>query len=66
MVDIYAKVFNSKQIKIGYDSKLNLDLDKMYSSITKKVSMILFANPNSPTGTVIDHKNVIKILKLYN
>lgn len=64
MVDIYAKVFNSKQIKIGYDSKLNLNLDKMYSSITKKVSMILFANPNSPTGTVIDHKNVIKILKL--
>lgn len=64
MVDIYSKLFGVKQIKIGYDSNLNLNIKKLLASISKKVSLIIIANPNSPTGTLIDEKDIIKILKL--
>jgi len=63
MVDVYAKIFNTKQIKIKFDNNLNLNLNKFLNLINKKVSMIMFANPNSPTGTIIDSKNIVKILK---
>jgi len=63
MVDVYSKLFMAQQIKIGFDNKLKLDLKKMLNSINKKVSMIIFANPNSPTGTIINEKDIIEILK---
>ena len=63
MVDIYCKIFNTKQIKIGYDNKLRIDLKKLFKSINYKTCLIVIANPNSPTGTIIDEKNIEKILK---
>ena len=32
-------------------------------SINKNVSMIMFANPNSPTGTILQNHEIIKVLK---
>ena len=62
MVDIYCKIFKTKQIKIGYDSELKLNLSHLLSSIDKNTSLIVIANPNSPTGTVLDNKSIDKIL----
>ena len=56
MVDVYAKVFETNQIKIGYDKNLILDYSKILKSIDKSISMIMLANPNSPTGTIIYKK----------
>lgn len=64
MVNIYSKIFKVKQSKIGYDTKLKLNLGKFHSLLKKKISLVIFANPNSPTGTIIDTKEVIKILKI--
>ena len=66
MVDVYAKLFNLKNISIGYDKNLNLNFQKLYKSINKKISLIVLANPNSPTGTEIKHGEMIKILKKSN
>lgn len=66
MVDIYCKIFNTKQIKIGYDNKLRIDLKKLFKSINYKTCLIVIANPNSPTGTIIDEKNIEKILQKAN
>ena len=41
---------------------LNL-ITKSFLSITKKISLIILANPNSPTGTIIDHQIMLRILK---
>ena len=64
MVEIYSKTHSLKQIKIGYDSDLNLDLDFLYKKINSKISLIILANPNSPTGTIIEERNLTKILNL--
>ncbi len=66
MVDIYCKIFNTKQIKIGFDEKLNLKIDDLISSINKQVCLIVIANPNSPTGTIISEKNIDIIIKKAN
>ena len=57
MVEVYSNLFKLKNIKIGYDYKLNLDFKKFYKNLNKKISLVVIANPNSPTGTVIDEKN---------
>ncbi len=64
MVNVYSKLFEAKQTKIGFDSDLNLELDKLLNSIKKSTVLIIIANPNSPTGKSIEEKQIIKILNL--
>ena len=66
MVDIYSKIFNLRQLKVGYDKNLKLDYNKFYNFLKKKISLVVFANPNSPTGTLMEKKEILKILKITN
>jgi len=62
MVDIYCKVFKTKQVKIGYNEKLELDINHLKKSIDKKTCLIIIANPNSPTGSLIKEKDLEAII----
>ena len=62
MVNVYCSLYNLNPIKIGYNNKLILDTEKLLKSISKKISLIVLANPNSPTGTIIKDKIIIKIV----
>lgn len=66
MVEVYSKLFNIKQIKINYDKNFNLEISKLLKKINKNISLIVLANPNSPTGTIIERNLIIKILKKSN
>lgn len=66
MIDIYSKLYQLNQIKIKYDKNLNLDVAKILKNINKKICLIVIANPNSPTGTVIEKSQLIKIIKKAN
>jgi histidinol-phosphate aminotransferase len=66
MVNVYCGIYNLRQIKINYDKNLNLNYKKLIKNISKKVSLIILANPNSPTGTIIDHTIMLEILKKTN
>ena len=48
MVDVYCKLYNLKPIKITYNKDLILNYQKLLKSISKKISLIILANPNSP------------------
>ena len=63
MVDVYCGLYSAKKIKIGYDSNLNLDIDKLIEAINEKVSLLVIANPNSPTGTYISNDILEGILR---
>jgi len=63
MVDVYTKMFEASPIRIGFDENLDLNLDLLFESINK-IDLIYLANPNQPTGTVINNKIIIDILRI--
>ena len=56
MVEVYVKLNNLKKKGVGYDKNLKLKLNELFKHINNKVALITLANPNSPTGTVINKK----------
>ena len=66
MIGVYVNLYNLKSIEIGYDKNLNLDVSKLLKNINKKIKLIILANPNSPTGTIIKKELMRKILKKSN
>ncbi len=66
MVDVYTKLYNLNNIQIGYDKKLNLNKKKLFDNLKKSVSLVILANPNSPTGTIIDKKTLLSIISKCN
>ena len=66
MVDIYSKIAGAKKININYDKKLNLNINYLIKSINRSISLIVIANPNSPTGTLISKFDLEKIIKKAN
>ena len=63
MVEIYCQLYNAQQIKIKYNSKLELDVENLLTKIESDVSLLIIANPNSPTGTIIPREVIQLILK---
>lgn len=66
MLDVYCKIAGAKKINIKYDKKLNLNINYLLKSINKTVSLVVIANPNSPTGTLISKANMKKIIMKAN
>ena len=64
MVEVYCRLYNAKRVAIKYRENLTLDFMKVENSINKKTSLIVIANPNSPTGTLIDEKDLKNILHI--
>ena len=62
MVDIHAKLYGARQIKIGYNSNLTLEVEHLLKSINQKSALIIIANPNSPTGTLISEDDMRLII----
>ena len=64
MVDVYCRLYKAKRVPIKYEENLTLDFAKLENSINKNTGLIVIANPNSPTGTLIDEKDLKNILHI--
>jgi len=62
MVDVYAKMFEARTIKVGYSSNLELKFEELLSNITDKTRVVYIANPNQPTGSSLTDKQVKMLL----
>jgi len=66
MYEVYGKLYGARIKKIIYDSNLSLSIDNIVNSINENTKLIAIANPNSPTGTIIEPEDILKILEKAN
>ena len=68
MYEIYCKLFNAKIISVDYtfnNKKPYLDINKIIFAIKdQKPKLICIPNPDSPTGQIINKKNLEKIINV--
>ncbi|HBH97154.1 MAG TPA: hypothetical protein DDX89_05105 [Candidatus Omnitrophica bacterium] len=53
MYPIYAQMFQARVCPISFDEDLALDTTRLLNSVAPGVRLVLIANPNQPTGTVL-------------
>ncbi|MGA2917092.1 pyridoxal phosphate-dependent aminotransferase [Methanoregula sp.] len=63
MYEIYAQLFQGVLQKVPYGADLTFSLDDVYEKITDKTKLIALANPNSPTGCVLDQQELVALIK---
>jgi len=62
MYEIYAAQSNAVSVKVPLTADLVHDLDAMADAVTDKTRMVLIANPNNPTGTLVRQADVERFL----
>lgn len=63
MYGVYARLFGAERITVGYDAGLELDADELLATVAPGVRLVLVANPNQPTGTVLGHDVLGRLLE---
>ena len=65
MVSIYSKVKKLNSIIFKYNKNFEIDLIKLKKTIANQnIKLLIFANPNSPTGSSIKNSEIIEIIKI--
>ena len=62
MIDVYADMFEAKKVKIGYSSELELDFEKLMEEINNDCKAVFVANPNQPTGTLLEKEQIEELI----
>ena len=59
MFPVYADMFEANAIQIPFDSIPSVDVDQLLAAIAPGVRLVMIANPNQPTGTILE-KNTLR------
>jgi len=63
MYTVYAKIFSARYVAVHYDNNLELSAQKIFRHVTPKTRLVILANPNSPTGTIIPHQDLLRFIE---
>ena len=63
MFQVYAGMFGATAINIQYGADLSLDQDAILDAISPDAQLVAIANPNSPTGTVVEEAFLKKLVE---
>ena len=63
MFEQYARIAGGKIKKILYDKGFEFPIDEVLAEIDSETGAIVICNPNNPTGTLLERKDIKKILK---
>ncbi len=64
MYELYAQVAGAKIIWVPYGSDgFSFPIEEILEAIRPNTRLIALANPNNPTGTLIDREDLIKIIE---
>ena len=62
MYAVYCEIFQAKAVPVSFNEKRQLDLEDLLKKITRGVRLVLIANPNQPTGTLLSTHELRRIL----
>lgn len=63
MFDVYAKLYEVKLRRVGYDRDLRLSAEQVVAAIEEGARLIFLANPNAPTGTAFAQSDLTRIVE---
>lgn len=63
MYQVYARVFQAKTVAIPFTKGLSVDSEILLERVTSDVRLIMIANPNQPTGTLLTEDCVRRLLE---
>lgn len=61
MIDVYCQLYDANQCAIECKPDLTSPSDDILKNIDETTSLVILANPNSPTGTIIEPKKLKSI-----
>ena len=63
MFPVYARMFDARAVSIPYDADLVLKTELLLESVVPGVRLLFIANPNQPTGTLVDEGVLKEVLR---
>ena len=62
MYRIYAKIAGAN-VKFSKENSFKISVNEILKNVSKKTKIVFLANPNNPTGTYLEKKELIKLRK---
>ncbi|MHB8104793.1 MAG: histidinol-phosphate transaminase [Dehalococcoidales bacterium] len=64
--DIYrfsTEICGGTVVNINRDDNFAVDVEKIQAAITDKTKLIFLATPNNPTGNIVPHDDIVKVIE---
>lgn len=61
MYKVYSEMFQAQAVQVSFNYDLELDAKQLIESITPGVRLVMIANPNQPTGTLMDENVLLQM-----
>jgi histidinol-phosphate aminotransferase len=62
MFPVYAEMFQGKPITVPFNHDLEVDTELLLESVKPGVRLVMIANPNQPTGTVLSDEIILELI----
>ncbi|TAJ24521.1 MAG: histidinol-phosphate aminotransferase family protein [Nitrospirae bacterium] len=63
MFDVYARLCGARVAAANFDREWQVDEDEILRRITSRTKLVALANPNNPTGTVLEDAAILAVLR---
>lgn len=63
MFPVYADMFDGEAVLVPYNRDVQLDTECLLNSITPGVRLLMLANPNQPTGTLLEESLLQEVIE---
>jgi histidinol-phosphate aminotransferase len=63
MYQVYAQMFQARAVEITIPRSLKVDRQQLLEAIAPGVRLVMLANPNQPTGTLLDEEYLLRVLE---
>lgn len=64
MYKFYSSIMEGKVIELSLNENMEIDVDKIIDKVKEeRPKIVIFSNPNNPTGSVISREDIFKIVE---